>query len=365
MITTTTEQPKWTEIRSKIDAAEEPTIGGIAKGTLKLIADILENKWNEVTSLNRNSWPVLHLRPSDVPAWELPHPVEVEGTNIVVVSKEKVLENESRTIRLAASLNKLVTVIRTTTPLNTTARREAGLHHKLYNRPEVVSFHHSCEYLAKTKVREPVRKMAIILEECHESDLSNMTNQVLNKNLWNIVKNMCEILAMLSKEQLLHRDIRPENLFLIHSDGKLMMKLGNLACAGTVEDELRRLKIPDETLDCSSEYTPPEIINSQFLEVLCSLKTNVWSMGITLYEMIIGELPLFAGKNESQESVNETLNDFLIAENCLEALKNDERLRNFIFLMIRQMLVVDPKKRISGSELLKQFLDFNKINSAE
>jgi serine/threonine protein kinase len=389
-------RPNWDEIKILISTSKEKIIGGIALEALKNTVEILEIRWAEIETRKNKSLSALHLRPSDVPAWGLQHAIEIEGTNVFVISKAVLYnESESKTIKFAAFLNKFIAVIRSTIRYENTeklsaewiskaALRESGLHYTLYNKPELVACYHSCEYNAKLKESpNAVRKMAITLEYCNERDLFKVNPHLLQNidNILNLLRNMCEILDRLSKEQLLHRDIRPENLFIINKEGKLTMKLGDLGFAGTVNDERRRLQNEDFIFGGTIDYFAPEILFAKseisdgvikdknlFINSLCSLKSDVWSMGIVLYERIIGNLPSFAGniqlekeeeKNiDSQKEVDTALYEALIPENCLEALQKHDQIRNFIFEMIRQMLVIDLEKRISGPDLLKRFHHF-------
>jgi serine/threonine protein kinase len=383
----TSVQPHWSEIKANLENSKEDIIGGVPTVTLLKVADTLKNHWNEIALLTMRSWSVLHLRPKDV-KWHLPLAIEVEGNNIIVLSKE-VLDHpsESNTIRLAAHLNKQIPLIHKTIRyepeyMEQFARREACINFQLQGKPEFVHFYHSCEYTAHLKKSaHVVRKMGITLEYCNGKDLLKVNRELLNNkdNLLSLVRNMCEILNRLALEELLHRDIRPENLFIINTDGKLTMKLGDFGFAGKRQEEQRRLQKNGENSGGTIDYLAPEVLfakdkkddpeeGSRMIDLLCSLKTDVWSMGIVLYEMIIGDLPPFAGTIEleqdermntySQNTINSFLYDLLIPENCLDVIREDVTLREFLFKMIRQMLVIHLNRRVSGPDLLKGFNDF-------
>jgi aurora kinase len=93
---------------------------------------------------------------------------------------------------------------------------------------------------------------------------------------------------------IVHRDIKPENVLLVQG----MAKLGDFGSSNTVD------KIKRETMCGTPEYLAPEMI----LKVGHNEKTDVWALGILLYELIVGETPFAAVLDEAGASRTQLFN---------------------------------------------------------
>ncbi len=85
---------------------------------------------------------------------------------------------------------------------------------------------------------------------------------------------------------IIHRDVKPENV-MIRKDG--VLKLMDFGIAQVVD--LQRMTVTGQLLG-SPAYMAPELIEGKPLD----FRTDVFSVGIILYQMATGTLP-FAGKN--------------------------------------------------------------------
>jgi len=85
---------------------------------------------------------------------------------------------------------------------------------------------------------------------------------------------------------IIHRDIKPENV-MIRKDG--LLKLMDFGIAQVID--LERMTVTGQLLG-SPAYMAPELVEGKPLDV----RTDVFSVGILLYQMATGSLP-FSGKN--------------------------------------------------------------------
>mgnify|MGYP002626745486 FL=1 len=137
-----------------------------------------------------------------------------------------------------------------------------------------------------------------------------------------------------------HRDFKPENI-LLTNDNKILkiidFGLGNMYKKGQL------LKT-----GCGSPcYIPPEMIKEEGYN---AEKSDIWSAGIILYLMLCGHLPFY-------EEDNQLMYDKII--------KGDYNVSNFLSEeakdIIKKILEVDPKKRLSFEEI-KEHPWFNIID---
>jgi len=92
----------------------------------------------------------------------------------------------------------------------------------------------------------------------------------------------------LHSNNIIHRDLKPENI-LIDQDGHLKLTDFGLA----------KEKVSDDSKTSSFcgtvEYMSPEMIKGEPY----SFSTDLWSLGIILYDMLTGKAP-FQAKNRAQ-----------------------------------------------------------------
>ena len=143
----------------------------------------------------------------------------------------------------------------------------------------------------------------------------------LNEDLIHLyLKQILEGLTEIHMQNFIHHDIKPENLFI--DDNKIIV--GDLGSCLPVNIDNNTLHFVG-----SHNYCAPEKILGNFTEV----KSDIWSLGILLYQMITNKL-IFEGYN------------------CLEVcdlLGNHDRLKKFIENKLQHLYVSEELKTIIES----------------
>jgi len=95
-----------------------------------------------------------------------------------------------------------------------------------------------------------------------------------------IVQQLANALRILYQRGIMHRDIKPQNIFYKIENGEQKIKLGDFSCS---------ILIKDNTSDPIGTfiYSSPEIIS----EIDYNEKSDLWSLGITLFEIFFGYPP--------------------------------------------------------------------------
>lgn len=83
----------------------------------------------------------------------------------------------------------------------------------------------------------------------------------------------------------IHRDIKPENILLKRVPGGFIAKLGDFGLARDAESQ-KLISILSKGVG-SSPYMSPE---QHKLEAY-GMSSDLWALGVTLYEMLAGTLP--------------------------------------------------------------------------
>ena len=93
-------------------------------------------------------------------------------------------------------------------------------------------------------------------------------------------------LAAIQKQQLVHRDIKPSNIMVSFEDDRLEnVKIIDLGLAKGVAEE--------DTISTLGSFTgtPQYASPEQFSGLKTDIRSDLYSLGITLWEMLSGELP--------------------------------------------------------------------------
>ncbi|KAL8504714.1 hypothetical protein ACS0TY_016048 [Phlomoides rotata] len=156
---------------------------------------------------------------------------------------------------------------------------------KRINHPNIIRLHDMME--------EP-GKIYIVLEYCKGGDLSMYIQQRHGKvpevTAKHFMQQLAKGLKVLRENNLIHRDLKPQNLLLTSNDDSSILKIADFGFARSLQP--RGLA---ETLCGSPLYMAPEIMQLQKYDA----KADLWSVGAILFQLVIGKTP-FTGNNQLQ-----------------------------------------------------------------
>ena len=142
-----------------------------------------------------------------------------------------------------------------------------------------------------------------------------------------ILLGITQALKVMNEKGIIHRDIKPSNIYLI---GKSTVKIGGFDYSIYSKENTHD---PVGTIF----YTAPEIIkNLQYDE-----KCDLWSVGITLYEILFGNLPY--GKSVTPNLIKEIIYHDIILNFTITNL-------NEINILFEGLLTINYKYRISYNQ---------------
>jgi serine/threonine protein phosphatase PrpC len=147
-----------------------------------------------------------------------------------------------------------------------------------------------------------------------------------------IVEQVAKGLRAFHRQEMIHRDIRPDNILIDASGTAKIVDFGSTHVAGIAETSLRRER---EDLLGTEQYSAPEY----FMGESGTAVSDVFSLGVVAYQMLTGKLPYGtqvskirsrAGRNKLQYS---------------SVLDHNRQVPPWINAVLRKAVHPDPDKR--------------------
>jgi DNA-binding response OmpR family regulator len=109
---------------------------------------------------------------------------------------------------------------------------------------------------------------------------------------------VCEALAEAHGADIVHRDVKPANIFLHRAGGRTVPKVLDFGIARILGEVAHRQHL---TLDGWIVGTPAYMAPERFESGACDGKADVYGLGITLFQMLAGRLPFESAAGEPVE----------------------------------------------------------------
>lgn len=178
----------------------------------------------------------------------------------------------------------------------------------------------------------------LVLEYCAGGDLSQflrekgrVEEEVARRFLTQIAAGLC----VLHRENVLHRDLKPQNILLSDSSASPVLKIADFGFARALQPQDMAATICGSPL-----YMAPEILRHEPYDA----RADLWSVGAILYELLVGRPP-FTGANPMQLLANIEKHGELQFDGVQVSPEGQE--------FLRSLLQRDPKDRLSTKEFME------------
>ena len=156
----------------------------------------------------------------------------------------------------------------------------------------------------------------------------------------------------LEKNNVVHGDVKPENLLLKKVNKHFVSKLIDLESAFFSSNPPERGCIVG-----TDPYSSPELIdyNDEDSDIKYELspKSDIFSLGVILYELVCGEYPISTLENAYAFEISKKGEELIFNSDCSKELQN----------LIISMLDLDPQKRPGVMAILKCLKELSDIST--
>ena len=177
------------------------------------------------------------------------------------------------------------------------------------------------------------KALYVVLEYCPNGSLKDYLKthgHLTTDHLFQCCKEIASAIEFCHANNIVHRDIKPANILI---------------------DKYNRVKLADFGLSVqatsrinpqigSPAYMSPEALNGK--KNIDHFKNDIWALGVTLFELCAGFVPWFS---RTITAMIQEVNGGLVIR--------PEEMEYSFWKMLRQMMDLDPKTRITIDEVLK------------
>jgi len=149
------------------------------------------------------------------------------------------------------------------------------------------------------------------------------------------------VVKYLHQNGVVHRDLKPSNILYADDSGNPeTIRICDFGFAKQLRADNGMLMTPCYT----ANYVAPEVLKKQGYDAAC----DVWSLGVLLFTMLAGQTPFATGPEDSPEDILRRIGK---GQYNMDS-GNWSTVSSLAKDLVRQMLDVDPSKRLTTNQIL-------------
>jgi len=138
----------------------------------------------------------------------------------------------------------------------------------------------------------------LVMPLCVNGSAMKLVGKITEAELAKLMLDVSAALAFIHNKSILHSDIKPDNFLIDEENNFLLADFG-------ISKQLKRTLIKSVQSNRATQkisqsknsgtappaYRPPEVFNTNFENRTAIKASDIWALGVTLYELAAGELP--------------------------------------------------------------------------
>lgn len=129
-------------------------------------------------------------------------------------------------------------------------------------------------------------KPYLVMPFCPDGSVSKLAGNMTEHDIWRFIRDVASGLDYLHSQRppIIHQDIKPDNILMLKSGDFVISDFG-------ISKQLKNTLRKSANLNSTSgavAYMGPERFSKQYQAVKAS---DIWSLGVTIYELVYGDLP--------------------------------------------------------------------------
>ncbi|OHT03099.1 hypothetical protein TRFO_29570 [Tritrichomonas foetus] len=185
----------------------------------------------------------------------------------------------------------------------------------------------------------------VILEYCSKGSLADEVKRngpIKGHRLITLAQQLIGAVAYAHSQKIAHRDIKPQNILFDNFGRIKLADFGISICKSCDHDIIMNYK-------CSPAYAAPEVLSLQPHDIF---KSDIWSLGVTLFYMASGKLPFIYRDTQQILRDMRTLGP---------SYPVGQSIPPDLYDIIKKMLTFHPHNRINIEDA--QNMMFNRLNT--
>lgn len=198
----------------------------------------------------------------------------------------------------------------------------------------------------------------LVMKFCGGGSLDKKVGKLDDEEIMRVIRDMAEGLKYLHQSKIVHQDIKPANILIDEQGGVTTYVLSDFGISSKTKTRLSHsVNLKNQGTSMTEAYAPPEKFSSKKEDRRPDRKGDIFSFGISLYELVTGGMPFDDLSTGRQLQYGDAEVDFSDIKNeklkriialCMQPDKEDRPSAAELVDMIKNEGLPKEAKRVTG-----------------